>query len=36
MLGALISLDVESASAILQMQEKAQQWADAVRNGYLH
>jgi hypothetical protein len=36
MLGALTSPDGDSASAILQMQEKAQQWVDAVRNGHLH
>jgi hypothetical protein len=36
MLGALTSPDSDSASAILQMQEKVQQWVDAVRNGHLH
>ncbi len=35
-IGALTSLDSDSASAILQMQEKAQQWVDAVRNSHLH
>ena len=36
MLGALTSPDGDSTSAILQMQEKAQQWVDAVRNSHLH
>ncbi len=36
MLGALTSPDGDSASPILQMQEKAQQWVKAVRNGHLH
>ncbi len=35
-IGALTSPDGDSASAILQMQEKAQQWVDAVRNSHLH
>jgi hypothetical protein len=36
MLRALTSPDSNSAGAILQMQEKVQQWVDEVRNGYLH
>ncbi len=35
-LGALTSPDGDSASAILQMQEKVQQWVETVRNGHLH
>ncbi len=35
-LGALTSPDGSSAGAILQMQEEAQQWVDAARNGHLH
>ncbi len=35
-LGALTSPDGSSAGAILQMQEKVQQWVDAARNGHLH
>jgi hypothetical protein len=35
-LGALTSPDSSSSGAILQMQEKVQQWVDAVRNGHLH
>jgi hypothetical protein len=34
-LGALTSLNGSSAGAILQMQEKAQQWVNAARNGHL-
>ncbi len=35
-LGALTSPDGGSSGAILQMQEKVQQWVDTVRNGHLH
>jgi hypothetical protein len=35
-LGALTSPHGSSSGAIVQMQEKAQQWVDAVRNGHLH
>ncbi len=35
-LGAMTSPDGNSAAAISMMQEKAQQWIDAVRNGHLH
>jgi hypothetical protein len=35
-LGALTSPDGSSSGAILQMQEKTQQWVDAVRNRHLH
>jgi hypothetical protein len=36
MLGAFTSLDGDSTSAIKQMQEKVQQWVDAVKNSHLH
>jgi hypothetical protein len=35
-LGAMTSPDGNSAAAIGMMQEKAQQWMNAVRNGKLH
>ncbi len=35
-LGAMSSPDGNCAAAIGMMQEKAQQWIDAVRNGHLH
>ncbi len=35
MLGAFTSPDGDSASAIRQMQEKAQQWVDVVKNSHL-
>jgi hypothetical protein len=35
-LGAMTSPDSNSAASILMMQEKAQQWINAVRNGHLH
>ncbi len=36
MLGALTSLDGSSSGALLQMQEKAPQWVNAVKNEHLH
>jgi hypothetical protein len=35
-LGAMTSPDGISSGAVQQMQEKAQQWVDAVRNNHLH
>ncbi len=35
-LGAMTSPDGNSSSAIAMIQEKAQQWINAVRNGHLH
>ncbi len=35
-LGAMTSPDSNSAASILMMQEKAQQWINAVLNGHLH
>jgi hypothetical protein len=35
-LGAMTSLDGNSAASLQMIQEKAQQWINAVRNGHLH